>query len=206
LTCRLRIIRGFRRSAFSATSSDFPSSKICQFTPHERGASRFCPVEKALIERLKADAYQSLDEGENTLQSVQIPFVKMSRYLPFNSTLQFGESARSERRGKVFSQASCGGRLSHVASTAPLLLALDASTKRHCSYLSVAQPSADECHTRGTTTGDSSFQAPVIQVPRVRSRDGPSVRGGPLSEGRQANTQVASRGAFLAQTVQRSQC
>ncbi len=41
----------------------FPSGKICQCTPTERGVSRFCPVEKALIERPKADAYQSLDEG-----------------------------------------------------------------------------------------------------------------------------------------------
>ena len=68
LTCRRRRIRGFRRSAFSATSWDLLL-----------GRSVSVPTMRTVVERLKAKACQTRDEGKNPLHSVRYPFVKMSR-------------------------------------------------------------------------------------------------------------------------------
>jgi hypothetical protein len=45
----------------------FPSGKVSQRTPNKRGARRFCPVEEVVIERLKADACESLERGEKAM-------------------------------------------------------------------------------------------------------------------------------------------
>lgn len=58
-----------RRSAFSSTSSDFPSPKVYQRTQNERARGRYRPVEEVGIERLKAVACQSLDGDKITMHS-----------------------------------------------------------------------------------------------------------------------------------------
>ena len=55
------------------------SGKVCQRPQQERGGVRFSPGDEAVVERLKAKAYQPRDEGENPMHSVRYPFVKMSR-------------------------------------------------------------------------------------------------------------------------------
>jgi hypothetical protein len=54
------------------------SGKVSQRSQNERGVGWFGPIDKAVLERLKAHACQSLDEGDNTMHSVRFPFVKMS--------------------------------------------------------------------------------------------------------------------------------
>ena len=116
-TYRRRMIRGFRRNAFSATSSDLLLARSVSVQSRERGGVRFGPGDEAVVERLKAKAYQTRDEGENPIHSVRYPFVKMNRgmHLAFYPTS--GESARCERHGKVFSKASSDGQIPQVAST-----------------------------------------------------------------------------------------
>src|SRR5260370_37798272 len=53
------------------------SGKVSHRTQHERGSGRCGPVDEAVVERLKAKAYQTRDEGENLMHSVRYPFVKM---------------------------------------------------------------------------------------------------------------------------------
>jgi hypothetical protein len=49
-------------------------------TPQVASTSvRFGPSNEALLERLKTNACQALQEGENPLHSVHSPLVKMSR-------------------------------------------------------------------------------------------------------------------------------
>jgi hypothetical protein len=53
--------------------------KVSQRSQEKSGVGWFGPVDETVVERLKAKACQSLDEGENPLHSVRSPFVKMSR-------------------------------------------------------------------------------------------------------------------------------
>jgi hypothetical protein len=55
------------------------SSKVGQRSQEKSGVGWFGPVEETMVERLKAKAYQTRDEGENPLHSVRYPFVKMRR-------------------------------------------------------------------------------------------------------------------------------
>ena len=55
------------------------SGKVCQRPQQERGGVRFGPGHEAVVERLKAKAYQTRDEGENPMHSVRYPFVKVSK-------------------------------------------------------------------------------------------------------------------------------
>ena len=55
-----------------------PSGEVSHSSHYERGASRFRPVDEVVLERLKAHAYQSLDEGKNSMHRIRFPFVKMS--------------------------------------------------------------------------------------------------------------------------------
>jgi hypothetical protein len=55
------------------------SGKVCQRPQQERGGVRFGPGDEAVVERPKAKAYQTPDEGENLMHSGRYPFVKMSR-------------------------------------------------------------------------------------------------------------------------------
>ena len=73
------MIRGFRKSTFSATSSDVLLARSVSAQSRERGGVRFGPGHEAVVERLKAQAYQTRDEGENPMHSVLYFFGKMSR-------------------------------------------------------------------------------------------------------------------------------
>ena len=53
--------------------------KVCQRPQQERGGVRFCPGDKAVMERLKPNACLLLDEDENPMHSGHYSFVKMSR-------------------------------------------------------------------------------------------------------------------------------
>ena len=55
------------------------SGKVCQRPQQERGGVRFCPGDKAVMERLKPNACLLLDEDENPMHSGHYSFVKMSR-------------------------------------------------------------------------------------------------------------------------------
>jgi hypothetical protein len=55
------------------------SGKVSQRPHYESGVGWSGPVDEALVERLKAHACQTRDEGENPMHSVRSPFVKMSR-------------------------------------------------------------------------------------------------------------------------------
>ncbi len=68
-----------RRSAFSATSWGLATGLVGQRQEQQRGSVRFGPSNEALLERLKTNACQALQEGENPLHSVHSPLVKMSR-------------------------------------------------------------------------------------------------------------------------------
>ncbi len=48
--------------------------KVSHRPQYERGVGWFCPVDEVLMERLKADAYQLLNEGDNTMHGVRFPF------------------------------------------------------------------------------------------------------------------------------------
>jgi hypothetical protein len=48
--------------------------EISHSSQRERGIGWSCPLDEAVLERLKADAYQLPDEGENTLHGVRSPF------------------------------------------------------------------------------------------------------------------------------------
>jgi len=50
------------------------SGKVSYRPQYERGVGWFCPVDEVVMERLKADAYQSLNEGDNTMHDVRFPF------------------------------------------------------------------------------------------------------------------------------------
>jgi hypothetical protein len=49
-----------------------------------------CPVDETAVERLKVHACQPFDESENIRHRVCNPFVKMSRYMQFDSTRFLG--------------------------------------------------------------------------------------------------------------------
>ncbi len=55
------------------------SAKICYRPKDEGSGIRFGPVDKAVVERLKAKACQPLHVGENLVHSVRSPFLQMSR-------------------------------------------------------------------------------------------------------------------------------
>ncbi len=55
------------------------SAKVRQRPRYESGVRWFGPVDEAVVERLKAHACQTRDEGENPMHSVRYPFTKMSR-------------------------------------------------------------------------------------------------------------------------------
>jgi hypothetical protein len=63
------------------------SGKVGHRTQHKRGIGRFSPVDEAVVERLKTHMSQALDEGNNILHSIRFLILKMSRYMPFDSTL-----------------------------------------------------------------------------------------------------------------------
>jgi hypothetical protein len=67
------MIRGFRRNAFSATSSDLLLARSVSVQSRERGGVRFGPGDEAVVERLETKAYQPLDTGENPMHSVRTP-------------------------------------------------------------------------------------------------------------------------------------
>ena len=50
------------------------SGEVSHGSQRERGVGWLCPVDEAVLERLKADAYQCPDEGEKTMHGVQYPF------------------------------------------------------------------------------------------------------------------------------------
>ena len=50
------------------------SDEVSHGSQRERGVGWFGPVDEAVLERLKADAYQSLDESDNTMHGVRFPF------------------------------------------------------------------------------------------------------------------------------------
>src|SRR5215469_16204350 len=52
---------------------------VSQCQEQERGVVRFCPGDEAVVERLKTQACQPLDTGENLMHSVCYLFVKMSK-------------------------------------------------------------------------------------------------------------------------------
>ena len=72
------MIRGFRRNAFSAMSSDLLRAWSVGVQSRERGGVRFGPGDEAVVERPKTKACQPRDEGKNPMHSVRYPFVKMS--------------------------------------------------------------------------------------------------------------------------------
>jgi hypothetical protein len=72
------MIRGFRRSAFSATRQGLATGLVCQHQEQERGGVRFGPADEAVVERPKTKACQPRDESKNPLHGVRYPFVKMS--------------------------------------------------------------------------------------------------------------------------------
>ncbi len=53
------------------------SKKVGQRSQDKSGVGWFGPVDETVVERLKAKAYQTRDEGENLMHSVRYPFVKM---------------------------------------------------------------------------------------------------------------------------------
>jgi hypothetical protein len=55
------------------------SGEVSHGSHDERGGGWFGPVDETVVERLKAKASQTRDEGENPLHRVRSPFVKMSR-------------------------------------------------------------------------------------------------------------------------------
>jgi hypothetical protein len=50
------------------------SRKVSHRSQDERGVGWFCPVGKVVMERLKAESYQLLNEGDNTMHDVRFPF------------------------------------------------------------------------------------------------------------------------------------
>ncbi len=79
LTCRRRIIRGFRRSAFSAIRWDLLLGRSVSVPKMRAVLDGLVQSTRAMVERLVAKACQTRDEGENPLHSVRYLFVKMSR-------------------------------------------------------------------------------------------------------------------------------
>ena len=55
------------------------SDKVSHRSHREGGIGWFGPVYEAVVERLKAAACQSPDEGEDRIHNRRFPFVKMSR-------------------------------------------------------------------------------------------------------------------------------
>ena len=55
------------------------SRKVGQRSQDKSAGGWFGPVDETVVERLKAIASQTRDEGENLMHSVRYPFVKMSR-------------------------------------------------------------------------------------------------------------------------------
>ncbi len=55
------------------------SRKVGQRSQDKSCVGWFGLVDETMVERLKAKAYQTRDEGENLMHSVRYPFVKMSR-------------------------------------------------------------------------------------------------------------------------------
>jgi len=55
------------------------SRKVDQRSQDKRGVGWFGPIDETVVERLKAKADQTRDEGENLMHSVRYPVVKMSR-------------------------------------------------------------------------------------------------------------------------------
>jgi hypothetical protein len=49
------------------------SGKVSHCPQYERGVGWFCPLDEAVMERLKADAYQLLHEGDNTMRGIRFP-------------------------------------------------------------------------------------------------------------------------------------
>jgi len=94
-----------------------PPGKVSHRSYYERGASRLCPVDEAVIECSKAVACQSLDGGEKAMHSVQFSFMKMSRSMRFDSTLPLENRQGARDARKCSQKASFGGRISQVAST-----------------------------------------------------------------------------------------
>lgn len=93
-TSRCRMMRGFRKSAFSALSLDLLRAWSVSVQNRERGGVRICPVDKAVVERLKTKVCQPFDEGENLTHRVRYLFVKMSRWL--HEILLFGVGREQE--------------------------------------------------------------------------------------------------------------
>jgi hypothetical protein len=62
-------------------------------------------VDEAAVERLKTHVCQALDEGDNRLHSIRFLF-EDEQVHAFRFYSPAGESARSERCGKVFSNVS----------------------------------------------------------------------------------------------------
>jgi hypothetical protein len=55
------------------------SRTVGQRSQEKSGEGWFGPVDETVVERLKATASYTRDEGENLMHSVRYPFVKMSR-------------------------------------------------------------------------------------------------------------------------------
>jgi hypothetical protein len=60
-------------------SSDVLRAWSVSVQSRERGGVRFGPGDEAVVERLKANAGQPLDEDENPTHNVPYPFAKMSK-------------------------------------------------------------------------------------------------------------------------------
>jgi hypothetical protein len=53
--------------------------KVSQCPQQERGGVRFGPGDEVVVEQLKTNAGQPLDEDENPMHNVPYPFAKMSK-------------------------------------------------------------------------------------------------------------------------------
>ena len=70
------------------------SGKVCCRPQHERGSGWLCPVNEAAVERLKAYACQSFDEGDDTLHCYN-SFCEDEQVYAFRFYSSSAESARA---------------------------------------------------------------------------------------------------------------
>jgi hypothetical protein len=77
-TGRRRMVRGFRRNAFSATRSDLLRAWSVSVRSRERSGVGCGPIDETVVERQKTHTCQLRDERENALHSIWYPFIKIS--------------------------------------------------------------------------------------------------------------------------------